>query len=304
MNRRRFRRVRAWLLGPIVACVRLVGRLCTWRGAQRLGSWCGSFAWRISGVNRRRALAHLKVAFPELSKSECERLARDSFRHQVMNASELLHLISRGAEPLYDLVDVEGWEHVEAALESGRPLLLVTGHCGNWELLPTAFHRRGIPMAAVVRAAKDAALEELLTSLRATFGTRLIHRGEKESVRHLLGVLRGGTALILLVDQDFQTEGVWVPFFGRLAHTPVGAARLAIRRKAVAVPAFMERLEDGRHLSRFGPPLELPDDPAEATAVMTRAVEDQIRRVPAQWVWSHRRWRRRPPEEIGGHNTH
>jgi KDO2-lipid IV(A) lauroyltransferase len=100
----------------------------------------------------------------------------------------------------------------------------------------------------------------------------------------------------MLIDQDTRVEGVWVPFFGRPAFTPVGAAKISLRMGAATVPTFIERLDDGTHLARFLPPLDLPDDETEATALMTRSIEDQVRRRPEQWVWMHRRWRRQPPD--------
>lgn len=103
----------------------------------------------------------------------------------------------------------------------------------------------------------------------------------------------------MLIDQDTKVDGVWVPFFGRPAFTPVGAAELALRQKAIVLPFFIERKADGDHLLRFLPPLDLPDDPREATALMTRAIEEQVRRRPEQWVWMHRRWRRQPGVATG-----
>jgi len=90
---------------------------------------------------------------------------------------------------------------------------------------------------------------------------------------------------------------VWVPFFGKLAHTAVGPAQMALRYSMIVIPAFCERQDDGRHMVRFHPPLDLQGDEEEATAMMTRVIEEQIRRVPAQWTWMHRRWRRRPEGE-------
>ncbi len=85
-----------------------------------------------------------------------------------------------------------------------------------------------------------------------------------------------------------------MPFFGRPAYTPVGAAKMALRHGMRVIPTFLERRPDGRHLARFLPALELPGDATAATAVMTAAIEEQIRRVPEQWVWWHRRWRTQP----------
>ena len=125
--------------------------------------------------------------------------------------------------------------------------------------------------------------------------TPSLGRGSRSASRQLLRALRSGKVLAMLVDQDIQTDGVWVPFFGRLAHTPSALADLALRLDAAVVPAFDERLPDGKHRIRFLEPLDLPDDRVAATAAMTAVIEEQIRRRPEQWVWMHRRWRRQPP---------
>jgi len=122
-----------------------------------------------------------------------------------------------------------------------------------------------------------------------------INRAQPGAARRLLQTLRDGGALGMLIDQDTRVKGVWVPFFGRPAFTPVGAAEIALRRNVAVVPAFIERREDGRHLARFYPVLELADDLVEATAQMTATIEGQIRRRPEQWVWIHRRWRHQQP---------
>ena len=82
-----------------------------------------------------------------------------------------------------------------------------------------------------------------------------------------------------------------------MAHTPDVAGQLAIRLRAATVPTFAERLEDGSHRVTFHEPPDLPDDPHAITALLTRRIEEQIRRCPEQWGWMHKRWRRRPPGE-------
>jgi KDO2-lipid IV(A) lauroyltransferase len=193
------------------------------------------------------------------------------------------------------VVEVLGFEEVEKVRSAGRPLVLFTGHCGNWELLGAAVNCRGVGMAVVARSLDEPGQQEMLAGLRARFGTPTIERGSEGAVRQLLGTLRRGGALGMLIDQDSgKMEGVWVPFFGRPAFTPVGAAKIALKQKAAVVPVFIERLADGRHRVHFQPPLDLPDDPEAATALMTAKIEEQVRRRPEQWVWMHRRWRRQP----------
>jgi Kdo2-lipid IVA lauroyltransferase/acyltransferase len=193
-------------------------------------------------------------------------------------------------------VRLEGWEHVEAAQAQRRPILILTGHCGNWELLAAALNSRGLGMLVVAREIEEPGLQTMLLDLRTRFGTRTIVRGAPGAARALLGALRGAGALGMLIDQDTRVEGVFVDFFGRPAWTPVGAAELASRFDAAVLPTFIARLPDGSHHARIHAELSLPSDSTAATALMTSRIEAQIREYPDQWVWLHRRWRRRPAE--------
>jgi KDO2-lipid IV(A) lauroyltransferase len=257
----------------------------------------GRLTWLLGRRDRRRALAHLALALPGLDAAGRRAIARGSCLHLGMNLTETLHLLGADCGGVEGTVDVEGWETVAALRAAGRPVMILTGHCGNWELLAALINCRGLAMDVVGRRIEDPGLQELLLALRRRFGTATIERGEAGSARRLLQVFRDGGALGMLIDQDIRVDGVWVPFFGRPAYTPVGAAKIALRQGAAVVPAFIERRPGGRHLARFLPPLDLPADPEAATALMTAAIEEQVRRVPEQWVWMHRRWRRRPPTE-------
>ncbi|HEX4953977.1 MAG TPA: lysophospholipid acyltransferase family protein [Thermoanaerobaculia bacterium] len=285
----RYRLLRRALLGLSA----ILGHL-SWRGTQRLGRGIGRIGWHLARRDRRRTLEHLRIAFPELSERDRRALGRASFRHHGQTLTECLHLMSKSCEDIGRVVQVEGWEHVEEARRVGRPILVFTGHCGNWELIGAAANCRGLGLRPVAREVEDTGLQRLLLSFRERFGTYGIARGGKAAARELLASVRGGGALAMLIDQDTKVEGVWVPFFGRPAFTPVGAARLAAKLGAAALPTFIERRPDGTHRVTFHAPLDLPEDATEATARMTATIEAQIRRHPEQWVWMHRRWRRQP----------
>lgn len=214
-----------------------------------------------------------------------------------MNAAELLHLLKRGADGMLSDIEVQGWENVEAARATRRPILILTGHCGNWELIAIPLSHGGLPPAAIARPADDPRIQDLIVSIRRRLGTSTIARGTRGAARQILEVLRSGGAIAMLIDQDTKVDGVWVPFFDRPAFTPVGPAELAIKQDMRVVPSFIERRPDGGHLVRFLPVLPLPKDPQQATALMTAAIEQQVRRRPEQWVWWHKRWRRQPPPD-------
>ena len=247
--------------------------------------------------DRDRSLVHLRIAFPQLGDDDIRSIARGCFIHLAVSVCEYLHLIRRGPEAAGDYLDIEGWEHVARAQNGSRGVLVVTGHCGNWELLGPAFRNLDTPLAAIVRSFEEGWVDDAASEYRSRLGTQVIRRGESGSARQLLKIFRGGGNLLVLIDHDIRASSVWVPFFGKLAHTAVGPAQMALRHSLVVIPAFCERRASGRHTIRFHSPLDLPADETAATALMTRAVEEQIRRVPEQWTWMHRRWRRRPEGE-------
>jgi KDO2-lipid IV(A) lauroyltransferase len=289
-------RLRPALVAALLRVLALGLARLSWPAAQRCGRGVGALIWWCGRRDRRRALHHLELAFPDLPAGERRGLARACFRHHGINLAECLHLLGRDGGALLAVVEFEGWEEVERVVAAGRPLVLITGHCGNWELLGAAFNCRGLPVTVVARPLDAAPLQRLLNRFRERFGTPAVSRGSLRSARRLLSALRCGGALGMLIDQDtLKVESVWVPFFGRPARTPVGAVKIALRQQAAVIPTFIERQPSGRHRIRILPPVTLPPEPQRATALLTEAIEQQVRRCPEQWVWMHRRWRRQPP---------
>lgn len=262
---------------------------------QALGRALAPLLWR-SDRRYARTCEHLRLAYPDLPEPEIREIALNCGVHMCVSIAETLHVLGKNADTVSGYVDVEGWEHVEAARKEPRPLIILTAHYGNWELLSPAIASRGVDVLGFARQMQDPWLEEVILDMRERLGTGMIMRGAPGAARLLVDTLRGCGAIGVLHDQDIRVEGTWVPFFGRPAFTPIGPARLALRYDAIVIPTFIERQDDGRHLARFYPPLDLPNEPIAATAAMTRAIEEQIRRRPEQWVWFHRRWRHQPAD--------
>ncbi len=291
---------RAVALAPLLRLLRGFFGLLPWSWCQAFGAGFGRLAVGLAGRDRRRSWTHLELAFPELSDQERRQLTQRTFRHLGMCLFELLHVWGRSPARASRYVEVVGFEEIERIRQTGRPIVVLTAHCGNWELISCANHSHGLGLAAMTRGFDDEGLQRLTVDLRAHLGSEAIARGSRKSSRQMLKTVKSGGCLAMLIDQDIRTDGVWVPFFGKLAHTPTAAADLALRLGADVVPTFAERLENGRHRVTFHAALQLPADATEATALMTAAIEAQIRRRPEQWVWMHRRWRRRPPGETDG----
>lgn len=289
------RRARKAVARPLTRVAKLVLGLLSWRWAQRSGALLGKLLWRTVERDRTRTLAHLEIAFPHLDDRERRELGRKSIIHLGVTLAECLHLARRGPEAAAGHIEVRGWEHVEAAREQAGLVLIAGAHCGNWELMGSVFRSRNEKLTALVRAPDADWLQAEARRLRELLGSETIGRDQPGTASRLLALRRRGGFLFALIDQDIRAQSVFVPFFGRAAHTPVGPARLALRWSMPVVPGFGRRLEDGSHRIEFQPQLPPHETEADLTAAITRAIELQIRSFPEQWVWLHRRWRRQPP---------
>ena len=249
---------------------------------------------------RRVSLANVAVAFPDLTPAARRRLARRAWQHFGMTLVEVARLLDRPLEATLDELTLDGLEHLQRVMtEHGRALVL-TAHLGNWEYLAAAHRLTGYPLAIVVRPLDSPALDQLAEAMRRKTGVALIDK--RGALRPVLEALRRGGLVGILLDQNAaRREGVFVPFFGRAASTSRSLALLALRTGTPIVPIFIRREAVGRHRVVIEPPLPPPASSdleaavVELTARCTEAIETAIRRAPEQWLWSHDRWRTRPP---------
>ena len=264
--------------------------------ALAVGRGLGTAAHAMLATPRRLAVAHMGLAFPELDLATRRRLVRATFRHAGQAFAELSLFETILRRP--DYVRLEGVEALDTALARGRGAIAVTGHVGNWELLAAWAAAIGYPITVVVRRVNDLRFHSLIVRFRAAAGVEVLVRDDPRFVAAVGDALRRNRVVAMLIDQDTRGAGVFVPFFGRPAHTPPGAALLALRARVPVVTAFIERRPEGGHLVRVAPvPAELPrgrEGVRELTARLTAAIEAQIRRSPAEWVWCHERWRKQP----------
>src|SRR5437016_5016107 len=264
--------------------------------ALAVGRGLGTAAHALLATPRRLAVAHMGLAFPELDLATRRRLVRATFRHAGQAFAELSLFETILRRP--DYIRLEGVEALDTALARGRGAIAVTGHVGNWELLAAWAAAIGYPITVVVRRVNDLRFHSLIVRFRASAGVEVLVRDSPLFLAGVNDALRRNRVVAMLIDQDTRGAGVFVPFFGRPAHTPPGAAVLALRARVPVVTVFIERRPEGGHVVRVAPvPAEVPrrrDGVRDLTARLTVAIETQIRRRPAEWVWWHERWRRRP----------
>jgi KDO2-lipid IV(A) lauroyltransferase len=268
--------------------------------ALSLADRVGDLLYVLLRGTRKLALQHIEMALADSVRAKTrERIVRASFRNVARCFCELAKFdVIR--ERLDDYVEVEGWEHVTGVLAQGKGAIVITGHIGNWELLAAYFAIKGVPVAAIARRIYNPRINDLICEFRARSGVKTILRESPSASREILQVLRAQGVLAMVIDQDTKAPSISVPFFGRMARTPVAAASLAIRREVPVVAVFAQRRPQGGHRLLVLPPIAAPrtgdrkTDVLALTKAFNEILEKRIRKNPAEWVWWHRRWRREP----------
>ncbi len=267
------------------------------------GEVLGSIAYLSVGRHRRIAIDSLSVAFPQKSLSEKKEIARDFFIFMAQTSFELLHFLEN-PEQLKG-IRIEGREYLDKALEKGKGIIILTAHLGNFPLMSLKLAKEGYPVHFVTRPMRDEKASDYIHKLRTDAGVKTIFSyPRRECVQGILGALRSNELVVIQMDQNFGTGGVWVNFFGKLAATPVGPITLALRTKAAVVPAYIIKEAMGKHCIKIFPEedLILTEDKDETVLLnaikFTRIIEGWVREATYQWGWIHRRWKSRPSRKV------
>lgn len=285
---------RFWPVHIGIAFGRLAAQL-PFRLQMLLGRVLGSLAFYLMPRRRRIARTNLGLCFPELNKAERRKLLRDHFRSLGIGVIETAMCWWSPSARLQGLAQIEGLEHLRAALAAGRGVILLSAHFTTLEIggrllsLQTPFH-------VLYRPHKNAAFERVMQDARARHFEKAISR---DDMRGMLKSLKANMPVWYAPDQNYGAEhSIFVSFFGIPASTITATARLARISGAQVVPFFQERLpgDSGYRLMLYP---ALDNFPTENETADTQRVNDlietQVRRMPAQYLWAHRRFKTRPP---------
>jgi len=271
--------------------------------ARMFGAGVGRIAyWSLSRL-RRVGHQNLAMAMPERSTEEREEILKGLYRSLGWQLTEFAQMQRYTAENTRALIRCEGLEHYEAARAAGRGVLVMTGHLGAWELSSYYHSMMGYPMGMVIRRLDNRRLDAFVNAIRCRYGNKVLHKDD--FARGLITAMRQGETVGILMDTNMTPpQGVFVPYFGKLACTAQGLARVALKTGAAVIPGFMVwEAGEQKYVLRFGPRIEIqpcgdPDEDAvRLTAACAAEMERWVRRYPEQWLWIHRRWKTRPAGE-------
>ena len=285
---------RCLALAPLVLIARGVARLP--QGVLvALSSALSVLLSPLLARRRRIAAINLALCFPALPERNRRQLLWANQRATVMGVFELLRAWYAPSSALAGLARIEGLPILQAALATGRGVLLFTGHFTHTELAVRLLSEAlGRPLCGVVRRNNSACVEATFAAARAgVFGTTL----GKKDVRGLLRTLQVGEAVVYSADQNFSYQHAFVPFFGVSAATLITTPDLVRHGRAQMLPFWFHRDADGGYCLRIEStwPGWVEANGEQAAAIYMRELEAVVRRHPEQYLWIHKRFKTRAP---------
>ena len=267
--------------------------------SQKAGELLGLFVFCLWRSRRRIAIQNLKAAIASgaLSFSEpAEKVIRDNFKNLGKTFSEVIRLYYHRGGEIIEAVEIEGIEHFRNALLQGKGILIISGHCGNWELMAITAAFKLHPASVVARPVDNPFIHRFVERVREKYGNSVIYK--KGALKPILQKMKSNDVVGILMDQAVKRdEGFVTDFLGIGAWTMKMPALIARKTGAAVLPVFIHRTEEG-HIITINPAVELSTQQDRDAAVVEDTkrfswyVEEYIRQHPTEWLWIHKRWKR------------
>jgi KDO2-lipid IV(A) lauroyltransferase len=259
-----------------------------------LGRMLGWTACYLGKKYRLAVEKNLKHAFKDYSLSKIRRVRDESYMNMGMNVVEFGLLSFRSRKFWLDKIEIIGRDIMEDNVKNKRGSVYITAHIGNWELMGAYLSMIGLPINVIAREIYIKSLDRILVSLRGRRGVNTIPRVGRANTKNMISAIRKGEVLGILIDQDTKVGGVFVDFFGRPAYTPTAISQFSRIKNADVVSGFVYRKKDLKHQIVIRRHNKGGIDEVAETREYTKIMEDFIKEHPAQWVWMHPRWKRKP----------
>jgi len=274
----------------------LIANLLSGRTADRLGARLGRIVHAIYGSRRKITEQNLQMALgDELDRDEIGSISREVFENIGRTLVETCRLKRLGREGVINLVEADSGQIFEGIGADGKGALMLTAHFGNWELLGRWLASAGPPTSFIVATQHNNLVDGVIEDSRASFGAGVIHTDR--SLKAVFKKLRNGEVVVIVADQHAPGENYVRNFFGRPASVARGPALFSIRTGCPIVPLVLLRERYDRHVVLSDEHIYPPnsgDEDADVEYIMnryTKFLENVIRQYPAQWMWTHRRWK-------------
>ncbi len=194
---------------------------------------------------------------------------------------------------LEQFITIDGIENLDKIKNNKKPVVFISGHFNNFELMAMQIEKHGINLAAIYRPLNNIFLNKTMERIRTKYICRNQIRKGRSGTRQILENLKKGNSIALMIDQRV-TEGIKIDFFGNLASTTTIPAQIVKKYECDLVPIYIERLEKYNFKMYVSQPIaiNLEKSQEEISEHLNTILEKMILKNPDQWIWTHNRWKK------------
>ena len=233
---------------------------------------------------------NLEIFSSTISNEEKERIKTSMWKNYGMTFIEYVYLKKFRKESSH--ISLRGEENLNEILNKKKPIIFISGHFANFELMSMEITRRNIKLATIYRPLNNIFLNPYMEYLRKKYVcNNQIKKGIK-GVRNAIEFLKKNYSIALMIDQRVS-EGERIKLFGKSSLTTTLPAQLAIKFSLNIIPVFIERTKDNKFIIEFQKSIDSQNykDKIELSVKLNKVLEKMISKNPYQWIWTHNRWK-------------
>ena len=243
--------------------------------------------------SKKTSYSNLSIAFPNFNEVQKDKIMNDMWINYGKIFSEYMFIKKFRTSPKFsNQIIIENQSELEKIKSSTKPVIFISGHFNNFELMAMHLEKSGIDLAAVYRPLNNSLLNPIMESIREKYICKKQIKKGITGTKELLKEFKKGTSIALMIDQRVS-EGIESDLFGKKALTTTIPAQFIKKFDVAVVPVYIERLIDNKFKLKIFKNIKFSknDSISEITLTLNKILEQMITRNPDQWIWTHNRWK-------------
>ena len=236
--------------------------------------------------------ANINKALPDLSREKLNKIVNDMWGNFGRILSEYVYMKDFRLSKLSNNIEIKGLEILESIKKENKPVIFISGHFNNFELMAMQIEKSGIDLAVIYRPLNNNFLNTIMEKIRKKYICKNQIKKGIGGTKKLLSFFKKKTSIALMIDQRVS-QGIKSKFFNDLAFTTTIPAQFIKKFNCKVVPVYIERKEDINFKLTVLQPLQYSDSETieSITESLNGILEKMILKNPGQWIWSHNRWK-------------
>ena len=261
----------------------------------KISSYIGGKIGNIIGPlfrSKKLIKSNIANAMPNISENEVEKIIKKMWNNYGRILSEYIFIKKFRNTNLEENLLVEGSEVLEAIKQDQKPVIFISGHFDNFELMAMHIEKSGIKLSAIYRPLNNLFINKIMEKIRKNYICKNQIKKGAAGIRELLTMFKNGNSIALMIDQRVS-EGIESNFFGQKALTTTIPAQFVKRFNCRVVPIYIERISGIKFKIKINSPIEFSQEKSieNITDELNSYLEKMILQKPDQWIWTHNRWK-------------